>query len=263
MKCKIGISSACFYPMDTIESLGECVRAGFSDAEIFINTDSEMSGAYYRRLKNFICKNGLRITSIHPFTSGYENVLFFAGYERRIEDAIGYYRKYFRFASSLGAKFVVFHGNNMKNVFCGFEKYAEIFTRINDAAREYGVELIHENTTWCIARDAEGVRGLRAACPEMKFVFDAKQACRGGYDPYAVLEAMGDHVVHVHINDWADGSCRPPCMGALDTGRILDRLGEVNYAGDMVVEVYRENFTDASQLAEAAGMLRIMMESKG
>ena len=52
-------------------------------------------------------------------------------------------------------------------------------------------------------------------------------------------------------------------MGALDTGRILDRLGEVNYAGDMVVEVYRENFTDASQLAEAAGMLRIMMESKG
>ena len=256
MDLNIGISSACFYPLDTIASLKLCAGAGFDCAEIFINTDSEMSGKYYGKLKDYITGSGLKIISIHPFTSGYENVLFFAGYERRITDSIKYYRKYFKFAASLGASFVVFHGNNMKNPFCGFEKYAEIFTRINDAAHEYGVELIHENTTWCIARDAEGIRGLRAACPDMKFVFDAKQACRGGYDPYAALEAMGDHVVHVHINDWIDGHCAPPCMGRLDTRRILDRLKEINYGGKMVVEVYRENFTDAEQLATSARLLK-------
>lgn len=259
MRYKIGISSACFYPMDTIEALRQCAEGGFSLAEIFINTDSEMSGQYYRELSAFIRGAGMEIISVHPFTSGYENVLFFAGYERRISDSVEYYKKYFEFAASLGAKYVVFHGNNMKNKFCGFEKYAEIFRRINGAAHAFGVELIHENTTWCIARDAGGIRGLREACPEMNFVFDAKQACRGGYDPYEALEAMGDHVVHVHINDWRDGKCTPPCEGELDLSRILHRLDSVGYGGKTVVEVYRDNFGDVSQLRRAADKLDKLM----
>lgn len=256
MGFKTGVSSACFYPLDTIRSLRTCAEAGFGAAEIFINTDSEMSGEYYRELRSFVTSAGMRIVSVHPFTSGYENVLFFAGYERRISDGIEYYKKYFEFAASLGASFVVFHGNNMKNPFCGFEKYAEIFRRINEAARPFGVELIHENTTWCIARDAEGVRGLRRACPEMNFVFDAKQACRGGYDPYAVLEAMGDHAVHFHFNDWIDGHCAPPYSGELDLPRILGTFGKYGYDGYAIIEVYRENFSDVSELVRAAELFR-------
>ena len=42
MKMRTGISSACFYPLDTIESLKECVKGNFDLAEIFINTPSEM-----------------------------------------------------------------------------------------------------------------------------------------------------------------------------------------------------------------------------
>ena len=194
MADKIGISSACFYPLDTIESLRQCVKGGFTSAEIFINTYSEMSGEYYKEMKAYIDGAGLEIVSIHPFTSGYENVIFFTGYDRRIEDGIEFYKTYFDFAARLGAKFVVFHGNNMKTKFCGFEKYAEIFTRINECAHTFGVELIHENTTWCVAREAAGITELRRACPDMKFVFDAKQSCRGGYDPYAALEAM-EHLV--------------------------------------------------------------------
>ena len=251
MSFKTGISSACFYPLDTVKSLETCAAAGFDTAEIFINTDSEMSGGYYRDLCSFVRGAHMDIVSVHPFTSGYENVLFFAGYERRISDGIEYYKKYFDFAASLGARFVVFHGNNMKNVFCGFEKYAEIFRRINSAAHEFGVELIHENTTWCIARDAEGVRGLRRACPEMKFVFDAKQACRGGYDPYAVLEAMGESAVHFHFNDWINGRCAPPFSGTLDIPRIISSFRKNNYEGAAVIEVYRENFSDVSELVRA------------
>ena len=183
MADKIGISSACFYPLDTIESLRQCVKGGFTSAEIFINTYSEMSGEYYKEMKAYIDGAGLEIVSIHPFTSGYENVIFFTGYDRRIEDGIEFYKTYFDFAARLGAKFVVFHGNNMKTKFCGFEKYAEIFTRINECAHTFGVELIHENTTWCVAREAAGITELRRACPDMKFVFDAKQSCRGRADP--------------------------------------------------------------------------------
>ncbi len=263
MADKIGISSACFYPLDTIESLRQCVKGGFSSAEIFINTYSEMSGEYYKEMKAYIDGAGLEIVSIHPFTSGYENVIFFTGYDRRIEDGIEFYKTYFDFAARLGAKFVVFHGNNMKTKFCGFEKYAEIFTRINECAHTFGVELIHENTTWCVAREAAGITELRRACPDMKFVFDAKQSCRGGYDPYAALEAMGDKVVHVHINDWTDGHCAPPCMGGLDLRRIINRLDEVGYNGDMMVEVYREDFTDIYQLKAAAEELaRVVREER-
>jgi sugar phosphate isomerase/epimerase len=256
MAIRTGISSACFYPLDTLLSLKECVKGGFSVAEIFINTHSEMKGGYYKEMKAYIDAQGMDIISIHPYTCGYEHVIFFGGYERRISDGVELYKDYFEFAAKLSAKFVVFHGNNMKNKFCGYEKYAEIFARINECAHTFGVELIHENTTWCICREADGIKNLRKEYPDMKFVFDAKQACRGGYDPYAVLEAMGDHVVHVHINDWADGACKPPCMGALDTKRMLRRLYEVGYGGDAVVEVYRENFTDVSELAESARLLR-------
>ena len=41
----IGVSSACFFPYDTIESLGICAREGFRSVEIFANTQkSSMSG---------------------------------------------------------------------------------------------------------------------------------------------------------------------------------------------------------------------------
>ncbi|MBO4422834.1 MAG: sugar phosphate isomerase/epimerase [Clostridia bacterium] len=256
MAFETGISSACFFPLDTIQSVAECKKGGFDLVEIFINTDSEMYPPYCDGLFSYVRENGMRVVSVHPYTSGYENVIFYTGYERRINDGIEFYKRYFDFAARIGAKFVVFHGNNMKTKFCGVEKYCEIFSRINEAAHGYGIELIHENQTWSIARNAEGVSKLRAACPGMKFVFDAKQACRGGYDPYAVLRAMGDHVVHVHINDWEDGSCRPPCMGKLDLKRIIDRLYEVGYTGDLMVEVYREDFTDVYQLKEAAEKLR-------
>lgn len=253
---KIGISSACFYPMDTVESLNECLKAGFDTAEIFVNTDSELQGGYFDGMKNFIRSNGMKIVSIHPYTSGFENILFFCGYEKRIVDGIEYYKKYFNCAAELGAKFVVFHGNNMRTKFCGFETYCSIFERINDTAKTFGVELLHENTTWSVAREPDGIKKLRETDPDMRFVFDAKQANRGGYSPYDVMEAMGDKIAHVHINDWADGQCRPPFAGELDLQRIIKNLDKINYKGDMVLEVYRENFGEASELSESAKRLK-------
>ena len=262
MRLDIGISSACLFPLDTIGSVVACNEAGFGVEEIFINTDSELKGAYFKRLKKTVNERGIRVTSIHPFTSGYENVLFFVGYDKRIRDAAEYYKKYFNAAAELGAKYVVFHGNNMKTPFCGFERYAEIFSYINSKAEPFGVELIHENVSVSVAAEAQNILKLRKACPGMHFTFDAKQACRGGYDPYDVLDAMGDAVVHVHINDYdlKNRECRPPCKGELDLRRILRKLKAVGYEGDMVVEVYRENFNDVSELTRSAEELKKLIE---
>ncbi len=254
MKTDIGISSACLFPLETIRAVEECADAGFGIEEIFINTDSELTGPYFRKLKRTVRERGIKVTSVHPFTSGYENVLFFVGYDKRIRDGAEYYKKYFNAAAELGAKYVVFHGNNMKNRFCGFERYCEIFQYINSKAEPFGVELIHENVSVSVAADPENIRMLRKTCPDMRFVYDAKQACRGGFDPYAVLDAIGDAVVHVHINDYdlKNSECKPPFKGGLDLSRILKKLKALGYNGDMVVEVYRENFGEVSELYASA-----------
>ena len=257
MKTEIGISSACFFPLDTIKSVEACADAGFDIEEIFINTDSELSGEYFGRLKKVVSERKLRITSIHPFTSGFENILFFVGYDKRIEDGAEYYKKYFNAAAELGAKYVIFHGNNMKTEFCGFERYCEIFEYINSKAKPFGVELIHENVSFSIVAEPENIRKIRRTCPEMRFAFDAKQSCRGGFDPYAALDAMGDAVVHVHINDYdlEKKVCRPPFCGKLDLPLIISKLRKIGYEGDTIVEVYRENFESVSELTRSAKRL--------
>lgn len=252
----IGISSACFFPHDTLQSLETCASLGFESAEIFINTDSELGGDYFRRMKAF-CRDNIKITSIHPFTSGYEFILFFAGYDRRIEDGIEYYKKYYYAASELGGKYVIFHGDKYGTTKMPDEQYAEIFARVAEAGKEFGVQLLHENTTISRMLYPENIRTLRRLLPEARFCFDPKQSCRGGVNAYEALEAMGDAVAHVHINDWthADcskgGECRLPLRGALDTERLLSRLSEVGYDGAFIFEVYNHNYKEYSEYSSS------------
>ena len=95
----IGVSSACFFPFDTIESLNICADCTFGIAEIFANTHSELMGEYLKDIKKTTTDRNIRITSIHPFTSGYEYILFFAGYDKRIDDAIEYYKKHLTYTA--------------------------------------------------------------------------------------------------------------------------------------------------------------------
>ena len=89
----------------------------------------------------------------------------------------------------------------------------------------------------------------------IKFVFDLKQTVRGGYDPFAMLDAMGDDIVHVHINDWKDGECRLPYAGELDVDRVIDRIESTGYAGKYIIEVYHHNFKDTSEIVRAGDKL--------
>ena len=54
MKTDIGISSACLFPLETIRAVEECADAGFGIEEIFINTDSELTGPYFRKLRRTV-----------------------------------------------------------------------------------------------------------------------------------------------------------------------------------------------------------------
>ncbi|MCI8386976.1 MAG: sugar phosphate isomerase/epimerase [Clostridiales bacterium] len=250
---RIGLSSACFYPRETFESIKKCTDLGFRNIEIFMNSFSELEEPYLRRIAEHCRDTGTIITSIHPFTSGYEYMLFFSAYKKRAAESAEFYKKYFHAAAYLGAKFTVFHGDATRAPFFGMDNYCEVLDMLMETARREGTILAHENVSSARGGDPEFMRELheRFGVGNISFVFDVKQTVRGGYDPHDMLDAMGGDIVHVHINDWKDGECRLPYAGTLELDNIISHIESNGYSGKYVIEVYNHNFNDISEIAAA------------
>ena len=159
-----GISTSCFYPLETEKALALLVEAGAKNGEVFLNSFSELEEPYLRALDRAARAGGLGILSVHPFTSGWEGSLFFSGYPRRMEDGIDLYRRFFWGAALLGADKVIFHGAPL-GMEIPMEEYARRYARLDQAARELGVRLCHENVCRTVSRSAAFFRELLRFCP--------------------------------------------------------------------------------------------------
>ena len=255
----LGISTACLYPMAMEDSLQTLIDSGFREFEIFINTYSEMEPEFLTMLEEKLKPQGCRVKSLHPFTSGFESYLLFSNYERRFQDGAFFYRRYFEMARRLGAEILVIHGDR------SFEKsglndreYYDRFGILSRIAREYGVTLAQENVNAFRSQDCGFIRNMREYLKEdASFVLDVKQAVRSGRDPYEMCEAMGKNLVHIHINDNRPGrDCLLPGRGEMDYARLLSILRENHYRGDFIIEVYRKDFAQISELADAYRFLQ-------
>ena len=261
---RIGLSSACFYPDDALDAIKHSIDLGFRNLEIFLNTFSELEMPHLERVNKLCRENGVRVVSVHPFTSGFEYMFFFSAHKQRARDSAEFYRKYFHAGAVLGADYTVFHGDAVKSPFFGMDNYCEVLANLMRVAKEEGVTLAHENVSTARAGNPEFMSELhkRFGDGNIKFVFDLKQTVRGGYDPMKMLDAMGDDIVHVHINDWKDGECRLPFAGELDVRGVIDRIESWGYSGNYIIEVYRHNFTNDDEIITAANTLgQIFMQS--
>lgn len=232
---------------------------GFENLEIFLNTFSELEEPYLKTIRTLCDSSGVKVRSVHPFTSGFEYMFFFSAYKQRARDSIDYfYKKYFLAAAYLGADYFVFHGDATRAPFFGMDNYCEVLSMLIDAAKAEGITLAHENVSTARAGDPVFMKEIhdRFGNGNIKFVFDLKQAVRAGQSPHAMLDAMGDDIVHVHINDWRDGECRLPYAGNEDLDGIIRRLEASGYNGKYMIEVYRKNFTADSEIVTAANELR-------
>ena len=90
----IGVSTGCFFPRLTIDALKSVAETGVKYAEIFFNTDSELDESYVKQLKTIADENGIRIISVHPFTSAIETFMFWSKSDYKLQDSIKYYEKY-------------------------------------------------------------------------------------------------------------------------------------------------------------------------
>lgn len=249
-----GVSTACLYPMKLEEAFPTLISMGFRVFEVFVNTFSELRAEYLKELKRMADGSGCSVKSVHPFTSGYEGFLLFSEYERRFEDGLEFYRSYFEACNLLGASILVLHGQRRDAGGPEAEKrYFERYARLFELGRTYGVTFAQENVNLMRSNDAGFLRRMREFCGSgCAFVLDVKQAVREGGDPLALCRAMGDRLVHVHLNDNDSGSdCRLPGFGSMDYAPLLGQLAQAGFTGDLIIEVYRKSFGGLAELAQA------------
>ena len=252
---KFGASLACLYPMEPEKALIELSSAGIDVCEIFLNTYSELSPEYLHDLRALCDRFGMEVYSIHPFTSALEHYMFFSPYPRRIKDSFEFYSKYADAAKILGAKVINIHGDRgVKKE--GISFYIECISPFRMVQDKTGVTFAMENVFYNSVNDPEFVADLISAVPDLCFTFDIKQACKGGQDPYILLQAMQDRVVNFHVNDCDfDHVCALPGEGDIDYKRIFSILKHQKYRGPALIEVYRNNFDSVQDIIKSKKFL--------
>lgn len=259
----IGASTACLYPMITERALATLVEQGVKDFEIFFNTPSELEKGFVRNLKRILRSGGCRVQSVHPYSSMMEPFMFFSNYERRFTDMMDDYKRYFDACRTLGASIVVIHGDKLPGEKAD-EKYFERFNMIMDCGKKYGVTVAQENVNLHRSQSPDFLQRMKEWIgPDLKFVFDVKQAVRANYDPYYFAERLGDAVIHVHISDNnPSNTCMLPGKGVMDYARLKSVLAENGSDPSWVLEVYRKNFGEPSEIVDAVKMLKQVTRTK-
>ena len=263
---KVGISTACLYPQETEAALEQLLDAGFDYFEIFLNTISEIDPVYVQKLREKLVQGNAVLKSLHPFTSGYEPYLIFTEYKRRFRDSLEFYKRYFETAQFLGAGVLVLHGDK-KTPETGIsnEAYFEKFGELSLLWEPYGVRLAQENVNLFRSQNPGFLKQMRTYLGDRaKFVFDIKQAVRSGNDPMQVCRAMGEGLVHLHINDNKKGAdCLLPGCGAMDYSALFAFLKEIGYQGGCIIEVYSNNYRNIRELVQARDFVRRELMAAG
>ena len=243
---EIGASTSCFYPLETEKALERVIKLGFRKTEIFFNSVSELEAPFVAELKKTADASGVRILSVHPFSSALENMCIFGDYERRFNDYIGLYQQHCNAAAMLGAGVVVIHGAYEKRkIPYSDEAYFERFRKLVEIGKAEGVMVCQENVNKFKSQHIAFMKKMREALgDDFHMVFDVKQSIRAGYEPFDFLEEMKSSIVHVHLSDnlLPEKDCVPPGRGNFDFRRLFATLDSVGYNGDYVIEIYSTGY---------------------
>ncbi len=254
---KIGISTACFYPLKTEEALEFLGKNNIPVTEIFFNSHSEVEDEFVELLNEIRLKYNIEINSLHACGSVGEPYYLFSEYERRYLETREFYKKYYMAAKKLGAKTVVLHGDSLKG-HIPFEEYAKRLCDMNEDAAQYGVTLSHENVNkfrMAVTKNVETLKTLTGG--KQPFTFDVKQCIRAGVDVYDMLKTMGENIVNVHISDNSPScDCLLPGDGQFDFARLFKELQKIGYDGTCLIEVYRWSYNEYADLLASCDFVK-------
>ena len=253
----LGISTASLYPQATEDALEFLGKAGIQTTEIFLNAPSELEPAFIKNLDAIRRHYGIQVQALHPFSSFSEPYHIFSSYTRRFIDAKARFAQYFAAAATLGAKYLVLHGDRVTgelspSVYC--QRYKELY----DLGQTFGVTLTQENVNNYRAGYPAFLTQMRQILGhDAKFTLDVKQCIRTGHSVDEIVKAMGPNIVHVHVSDHNPKyDCMLPLAGQFDFGNFFAKMQSAGYAGDYVIEVYRAAYQDPQELIEAYKALK-------
>lgn len=247
-----GLSTACFYPMQTEEALLRVGQLGFSKTEVFFNSMSELKPKFLKTLVQIQNQYGISMNSIHPMASFAESYMLFSTYERRFFDTIEFYKSYFEAANILGAKIVVIHGSKTPGVIESNEYFERFGILINEGLKQ-GIIVAHENVVSTMGQSPQCMMDMKNAIGDnFKIVLDIKQSIRSGYNPNEFVDNLYDKIVQVHISDHNEQcDCLPPGEGDFNFGGFIKNLSNKGYKGDYIIELYNNSFSCNEQLLTA------------
>ena len=254
---KPGISTACFYPRYTEESLALLGAHGVKTCEIFFNTLSEIEPSYVKELRKIADASGLHVVSAHPFTCAFEPFMLFTGYDRRFRDAVEWHKRYFEIMNLLDSSIFVFHGDRIGGALCD-EAYYERFAVLRDLGKTFGVTVAQENVERCKSRDVSFLEKMAAYLDgDLHLVFDNKQARRSGVDEVEFIRRLGKYICHVHVSD-ASKTC--DCTAFQENSPhilpVIDALKSIGYDGAILVELYRNLLKSEDEIFESFDILK-------
>jgi sugar phosphate isomerase/epimerase len=129
------------------------------------------------------------------------------------------------------------------------------------------MRLCWENVSWCMFAHPSFATALLEHCPSdnLGFVLDIKQAVRSGYSPLEYLDAMGDRLAHIHLLDYETGSngrlnLALPLRGTFDFAQFRERLQQMNYQGDAMIETYSDLYQQEQEVFACWKNLKKVME---
>ncbi len=247
-----GISTSCFYPMQTEESLLTLAQSGVKTVEIFFNSQSETRGGILDELLRIRDEYSLHINSVHPYFTFAEKTLLFSQYERRIEDGMEFYRGLFDACDALGSKILVLHGD-YNPLRISDEEYIARFERLVREANDRGLTVSQENVVNYRSQSVDFLKKEREALGDLfKMTFDVKQAVRSSIDPLYLANEFKESIVNVHISDHTkERDCIPPTDGDFSFEKLFGILNGVGYDGNYIIELYRQGFENTEQLIES------------
>ena len=247
-----GISTSCLYPQHTEKSLEQLGKIGVKTCEVFLNSPGETTLKFAEILNKIKHEYGIKITSVHPFSSFAETYMLFSAYERRFDNMLEFYKRNFEVTAAMGADFSVIHGA-LSNVAIADTEYFERFARLIEEGKKHGITVCHENVNRHLCENPLFVEKIKNYIgDDFKLVFDVKQAVRAGFSPLNFAEKFKDIIVHIHISDHnSEADCLPPGKGNFDFRKLIGIMNSAGYKGDYIIELYRENFGSIDDLKDS------------
>lgn len=253
---RIGVSTASLYPLHVEDAFSTLISLGIKTAEVFANSTIEGQPPIISTLHSLQSQNLITIPSFHPFSSPMESVFLFSEYDRRIDEMLSLYKGFFQSMTLLGAKVFVLHGAILSSR-CSPAHYIKQFALLANIAKDYGITVAQENVSYCLSGKLDFLRMMkRELGQDAKFVLDLKQARRSCENPLDYVDALGGSIIHCHVSDADDSrDCLPVGEGNFDFAALMRALRERGYDGAFIVELYRENYREFSQLKDSADRL--------